>query len=81
MGFHKLNGMWTRKNKQFEGTQNSEDTRPTIEETPRASSPDPPQAPQTEQPSSSSSMVVTEDQLMRIVNSVSEDLKEYIYKS
>ena len=42
MGFHKINGVGTRKTEQTKGIKNSEDRRHTIEETPRTSSPDPP---------------------------------------
>ena len=32
-------------------------------------------------PSSSSSVAITKEKLMNIVNSMSEDLKEYVYES
>ena len=42
---------------------------------------EPPQAPLSDVPSSSSSIAIIEEKLMSIVTSMSEDLKEYVYES
>ena len=82
MGFHKVNNEWTRKFKQIEKVQHVEKPRNVTKEAPRVSSPVSPQAQQSDLPStSSSSPTITEEKLMSIVNSMIEDLKEYMYES
>ena len=52
-----------------------------IEETPRESSPIPSQVQALDIPASSSNIAITKEELLNIVNSMFEDLKEYVYES
>ena len=81
MEFQKVNNVWTRRTEQLEKIPIVEEHRNATEEVPRVPSPEPSQAPQSDMPSSSSSTTITEEKLMSIVNSMTEDLKEYIYES
>ena len=80
MEFQKINSIWARKGEQSEDTKISENPRHTEDKIPRVSSHVPPPAPQIEQASSSSGLPMTENQLKRIMNSMTEDLKEYVYE-
>ena len=81
MGFHKVNNEWTRKSEQIEKVQHVEEPRNVTEKALRVSSSVPPQVQQSDMPSSSSSIGITEERLLSIVNSMSEDLKKYMYES
>ena len=70
ISFHKVNNEWTRKSEQIEEVQNVEEPRNVTEETPRVSSPVPPQVQQSNIPSSSFSIAITEERLLIIVNSM-----------
>ena len=82
MSFYKVNNEWTRKYEQIKKVQYVEEPRNVTEEAPRVSSPVPPQVQHSNLPfSSSSSPTITKEKLMSIVNSITEDLKEYMYES
>ena len=81
MGFQKVNNVWTRKTEQHEKISNIEVPKNATEEAPTVSSSEAPQAPLSDVPSSSSSIAIIEAKLMNIVNSISKDLKEYVYES
>ena len=81
MGFQKVNGVWTKKSEQSEDIDISGDPRHIEDEISRVSSPVPPPVSQIEQASSSSSFPMTEDRLMRIMNSMTKELTKYVYES
>ena len=73
--------MWIKKHEQLEEAQHVEEPTNATKETPRESSPIPSQVQASDIPASSSSKAITKEDLLNIVNSMSEDLKEYVYKS
>ena len=77
MRFQKINNEWIRKNEPFEEAPHV--AEPTT--TPRESSPIPSPIQTSEIPASSSYASVTKEELLTIVNSMFEDLKEYVYES
>ena len=76
MGFQKINNEWIRKTESVE--EASHVAEPTI--TPREPSPVPPLIVPSETPGSSSSVAITKEELLSVMKSVTEDLKEYTYE-